>query len=328
MIGANLAGPAAGAAAEYFQAQRTAHPIYVDGKEVQLEAYAIGGNNYVKLRDVGKAVGFEVYWDGSAAQVFSDKPYTGEAPSPEDYSQAANPAIFQGVFNRGVYNTVREVLLTGQITSFGSSFKGLLEVRYDTDPETRKKAEREVLQIETLLSTFGQYPIYERISSGGEYLCQVRHPDSMVPPAQHTQGFIDSLVGLSDREKAEEIAWYVADRITYKVAYPGPGQVLSQDGQVPGCCMAYAHSFMFLCDRAGIPCIFVHSDDHQWNKVYVEGRWWDVDVTADDCGDETHLREYITVLQPPSEMQGYSYIDIDPEITAFAQELLVPGSTK
>lgn len=91
---------------------------------------------------------------------------------------------------------------------------------------------------------------------------------------------------------------------------------------------AYAHSFQFLCDRAGIPCIFVHSDDHQWNKVYVEGQWWDVDVTAADCGDETDLREYITVLQPPSDMQGYSYINSNPETTAFAQELLVPGSTK
>ena len=32
VIGATLAGPAANAAAEYFQAQRTAHPIYADGR--------------------------------------------------------------------------------------------------------------------------------------------------------------------------------------------------------------------------------------------------------------------------------------------------------
>ena len=38
LIGASFAGPAAGAAAEYFQAQKTAHPTYVDGKQVQLEA--------------------------------------------------------------------------------------------------------------------------------------------------------------------------------------------------------------------------------------------------------------------------------------------------
>lgn len=55
--------------------------VYVDGKQVRLEAYSIHGNNFIKLRDVGEAVGFNVYWDGSAAQVESGKPYTGTAPA-------------------------------------------------------------------------------------------------------------------------------------------------------------------------------------------------------------------------------------------------------
>ena len=53
--------------------------IYVDGQRVSLTAYQIGGNNYVKLRDVGEAVGFNVYWDGTV-QIESDKPYTGTGP--------------------------------------------------------------------------------------------------------------------------------------------------------------------------------------------------------------------------------------------------------
>lgn len=28
-----------------------------------MEAYTINGNNYVKLRDIGEKVGFNVYWD-------------------------------------------------------------------------------------------------------------------------------------------------------------------------------------------------------------------------------------------------------------------------
>ncbi len=35
--------------------------IYVDGKKVEMTAYNINGNNYVKLRDIGRAVGFNVY---------------------------------------------------------------------------------------------------------------------------------------------------------------------------------------------------------------------------------------------------------------------------
>ena len=64
-------------------AERSHHRVVVDGKEVQMEAYVINGNNYVKLRDMGKAVGFEVYWDSDTkcVQVKSGIPYTGEAPA-------------------------------------------------------------------------------------------------------------------------------------------------------------------------------------------------------------------------------------------------------
>ena len=54
--------------------------IYVDGKKVEMTAYNINGNNYVKLRDIGQAVGFNVYWDGGV-QIDSTAPYTGEAPA-------------------------------------------------------------------------------------------------------------------------------------------------------------------------------------------------------------------------------------------------------
>ena len=91
VLGASLATPVANAAAEFLQVQRTPHPIYVDGKQVQLETYAINGSNYVKLRDIGQAVGFEVYWDGSAAQIISDKPYTGQLPV--QAATSASPAI-------------------------------------------------------------------------------------------------------------------------------------------------------------------------------------------------------------------------------------------
>lgn len=78
--GLTLCGPAAQAATAALTATLSSQPIYVDSRQVSMTAYQIGGNNYVKLRDVGEAVGFNVYWDGSAVQVESDKPYTGAAP--------------------------------------------------------------------------------------------------------------------------------------------------------------------------------------------------------------------------------------------------------
>lgn len=81
LIGITLFGGSSVLAAGII-AERSTNRIYVNGQEVHLTAYNINGNNYVMLRDVGKTVGFEVYWDGDAkcVQIESEKPYTGEAP--------------------------------------------------------------------------------------------------------------------------------------------------------------------------------------------------------------------------------------------------------
>ena len=77
-----LAGVTTTAYAAGIMAERSHHRIVVDGKEAQMEAYVINGNNYILLRDVGRVVGFNVFWDGDTkcVQDESDKPYTGEAP--------------------------------------------------------------------------------------------------------------------------------------------------------------------------------------------------------------------------------------------------------
>ena len=78
-----LAGVTTTAYAAGIMAERSHHRIVVDGKEAQMEAYVINGSNYVRLRDIGKAVGFEVYWDSEngCVQVRSGIPYTGEEPA-------------------------------------------------------------------------------------------------------------------------------------------------------------------------------------------------------------------------------------------------------
>lgn len=81
VLGLSLSAPAA-QAVESLKATLSTNRILVDGQEVHLTAYNINGNNYIMLRDIGRAVGFNVYWDSDAkcVQVESGKPYTGEAP--------------------------------------------------------------------------------------------------------------------------------------------------------------------------------------------------------------------------------------------------------
>ena len=82
VIGAALTGGSIAVAAG-ITAEPTWQPLFVDGQQVEMQAYNIAGHNYVKLRDMGKQVSFNVYWDAvnGCVQVESGKPYTGEAPA-------------------------------------------------------------------------------------------------------------------------------------------------------------------------------------------------------------------------------------------------------
>ena len=100
LIGITLFGGSSVLAAG-ITAERSTNHIYVNGQEVHLTAYNINGNNYVMLRDVGKTVGFEVYWDGDAkcVQVESGKPYTGEAPAEAEDTKSTEQPVQTDVAN-------------------------------------------------------------------------------------------------------------------------------------------------------------------------------------------------------------------------------------
>ena len=327
VLGIALAPAAAHAASELLTAAPSTQTFYVNGELVELEAYGIHGNNFVMLRDIGQAVGFNVYYDSAtnAVMMEPDKPYTGEAPTQAttypteitDYSSQATSTAFTGTLTRKAYNAIRYSLENQEAIIGGT--------------QEPVKISGEVVKQGSLgnaVAAISVYPVYELVYRDDGYVCDVRRPEAYAEAASHTQGFVDGLAGKSDMNKVEEIAWYVADRLTYATSYAWPNTVLTQDGVVPGACMSYAYSFQFLCNRANIPCIRVTSSTHQWNMVYVEGQWWDVDVTAADAGDDTSVREYVTILNDPTAHELAGAIDEEPHITAFVKELLVPGSTK
>ena len=75
MLTGALLAPTAHAAVRQLTATPSTQEFYVDGKQTHLEAYSINGGNYVKLRDIGKAIGVDVSYDGSTNSV-----YIGEQP--------------------------------------------------------------------------------------------------------------------------------------------------------------------------------------------------------------------------------------------------------
>ena len=84
LTGITLCGPTAQAATTAVAATLSSQPIYVDGQQASMTAYSIGGNNYVRLRDIGKAVNFGVTYDAATNSVHIDstQPYQEEVVQP------------------------------------------------------------------------------------------------------------------------------------------------------------------------------------------------------------------------------------------------------
>ena len=52
-------------------------------------------------------------------------------------------------------------------------------------------------------------------------------------------------------------------------------------------CAGYCAAFQYLMDKIGIPCVTITSENHAWNEVQIDGKWYIVDVTWDDTAITT-----------------------------------------
>lgn len=122
LAGLALSGPAAQVATTVTAAFSN-QPIYVDGQRVSMIAYSIGGNNYVRLRDIGKALDLGVTYDASSntVQINSTQPYREEAPqivpgSLEESAQIALAQLNEQYPNGTVYPTPYRSISNGPYT--------------------------------------------------------------------------------------------------------------------------------------------------------------------------------------------------------------------
>lgn len=111
LIGAALSGPAVQAAEPFLKAFPSGNRFYLDGQQITLPAYSINGSNYVRLRDVGEAMDFNVYWDETVGtvQIDSGMPYTGEAPVPAEDLDAVRQELIRLVNETRTANGAAEL---------------------------------------------------------------------------------------------------------------------------------------------------------------------------------------------------------------------------
>lgn len=82
-----------------------------------------------------------------------------------------------------------------------------------------------------------------------------------------------------------------------------------------GQCEGYAAAMSLLCEKAGIPCYIVYGENsegasHAWNKIMLDGSWYNVDCTWDDPilqHDDPDFVRHDYLLVRDSEIEGITH---------------------
>lgn len=332
-------------------ARLTSQIFFWNNEKIELEAYNINGYNYVRLRDAAKIFGVSIEYDEQTDSVIMNnsgtaipKPQTeseqfqqseridGTAYAREDFSQQANPAIFDDVYTREAYNAFRQTIVDRDEIVKGTNEDGYNpNYRYahfidktntfDSQGKTRKVFNTIAGDLFGYYNyTFGFEPYIKNIYEYPGYtICKVQVHEFFESANRATDGFINSIKNLSDREKVKKIADYVSDRIVYNdTGSVGFYEMFTSTEPVNGVCGDYSSAFIYLCSRADIPCVNIDDREHAWNEVFVDGKWYTADIS------------YYDVARTDEMLLQTSYQRTDPNKakTNFAKELLVPGSTK
>lgn len=316
-------------------AKLTSQIFFWNNQKVELEAYNINGANYIKLRDAAELFGVNVeyYEDTNTVYLGEQRKEStpkaiidGNSYAKEDYSLKANPDLFNETYTRDAYNAIRQSIV--DITEITENTD---ENGYNANYEYARFVDETSKTIEAMKSvtatmfgyynfSFGYKPTIKNLYEYPGYrICKVQIHKHFEPANNATDSFIAEIKNLSDREKAKRIADYICDRVVYKddnVA--GINSVFTETAPVNGLCGTYSNAFVYLCQRADIPCIIVKDNVHAWNEAYIGGKWYIADISYYDVS-----RNDAILLQ-----ETYVRTDINPQKSNFAKELLVPGSTK
>ncbi len=123
LAGLTLSGPAA-QAADYLTVRPSSQTFYINGQQAALTAYNIGGNNYVRLRDIGRAVDFGVAYDAAINSVYinSTQPYQDEVQSAATVTEESVQAVLAQL--KQTYPTGTEFPAPYRSTSGGPYSRG------------------------------------------------------------------------------------------------------------------------------------------------------------------------------------------------------------
>jgi len=263
--------------------------------------------------------------DGSGS--ISDTPLTyklvdGKDLSRKDYSQDANPAVFNDRWTRGMYNALYQTITDRDRIIPGNGDNGQ-NPYYSYASTVAKSTDDEMTFTSVMSSISRQYFYYSDAEPYAKDLW--KHPgyfivtvkDMEYAPDKATEDAIAAAKDMSDRDKVITLNKFLQTRLTYDAkSAAGIQKVFTSATPVKGACGTYALSFQYLMERVGVPCININGDNHAWTMVYIDGKWLNCDPTNSKKTNDGLLKETIR------------FKPYDPQRLEFAKEIVVPGSTK
>lgn len=118
-----------------------------------------------------------------------------------------------------------------------------------------------------------------------------RRQASIDKETNHILSLIDD--NMTPLQKVLIVHDYIVANYTYDYSYNSS----SLDSMIidkTGVCQGYAYLFYHIMAQLDIPCINVPSEEcrHIWNKVQLDGEWYNIDVTHDDPKQNNTLIDY------------------------------------
>lgn len=111
----------------------------------------------------------------------------------------------------------------------------------------------------------------------------------------------------SDYEKVKAVHDYICENATYDFTYGGAYSNLYRGRST---CTGYAYSFYAIMKALDIPVTLEYNTNHVWNRVMVEGKWYNMDVTWD--GQDSTTR-YDYFLKCDRDWAGHDHGGSDAE---------------
>lgn len=136
--------------------------------------------------------------------------------------------------------------------------------------------------------TAGEYQVYVK-ANYSDYTSGTAYLEFTIDGNSALIAKVNQVASSCKKSTQWETALCLHDWIALNMRYDASLGFYGADGALlrgVGVCDSYSKSFYMLCKAAGIPVGRVIGNDHAWNIIQLNGKWYYVDVTWDDGDDD------------------------------------------